>query len=217
VDAIPWYRSPVFVSILTAFIAQAAHLLGASQAFSDADAQKWTDFILNGITLGSLVMGAWKRYRSNIQPLAISKPSAAAKSLPQCHPVVVLFAALATCLMFSGCEHLGVQEAQTVEQKAAALLGDFNNFQKSALIIGEDPNVPEQVRKAVLDAPIAVKPLVDQLDDALRTYRVVNAQLKTGQTTDDKLRIAAANLVDWVNRVAPQIKTLRTTIEGARP
>lgn len=215
-DAIPWYRSPVFVSLLSAFILQGAHLLGLSQTFTDADAQKWTDFILNGLTMVSLIYGAWKRWRSSVQPLAISKPSADAKALPKCHPVTIVLAMAAASMLF-GCAQLGVQAAQTTEQKAAALLGDFGVFQKAALKIGEDPTVPENIRKAVLDAPIAAKPAVDQLDDALRTYREIALQLKAGQTTDEKLRIASANLLDWVNRVTPQIKALRTTIEGAHP
>lgn len=216
-DAIPWYRSPVFVSLLSAFILQGAHLLGLSQTFSDADAQKWTDFILNGLTMLSLIYGAWKRWRSGIQPLAISKPSADAKALPKCHPATIALALAAAGMFLGGCQHLGVQEAQTTEQKAAALLGDFGVFQRAALAIGSDATVPENVRRAVLDAPIAAKPAVDQLDEALRSYREIALQLKAGATTDDKLHIAATNLATWVARVAPQIKALRATIEGAHP
>lgn len=218
-DAIPWYRSPVFVSLLSAFILQAVHLLGFSQTFTDADAQKWTDFILNGLTLASLAIGAWKRWRSPLQPLAVSKPSADAKALPKCHPITVVLALMAAAALLGGCAQLGVQAAQTTEQKAAALLGDFTIFQKAALKIGGDPTVPEEVRRKVLDAPIAIKPAVDQLDEALRTYRDIALELKIGgaSSTDERLRIAAANLVTWVNRVAPQIKALRATIEGARP
>lgn len=215
-DAIPWYRSPVFVSLLVAFVVQTARVFHVNRFATDADAQQLVDWILNLATLISLAAGLWKRYTSKVQPLAISKPSADAKALPKCHPGVVLFLALAATMLV-GCEHLGVQEAQTTEQKAAALLGDFGIFQKAALKIGEDPTVPATVRKQVLDAPIALKPVVDSLDEALRTYRDIALQLKAGQTTDAKLQIASANLLTWVNRVTPQIKALRTTIEGAHP
>ncbi len=119
--------------------------------------------------------------------------------------------------MLFGCAQLGVQAAQTNEQRAAALLGDFTVFQKAALKIGEDETVPANVRKAVLDAPIAAKPAVDELDTALRTYREIALQVKAGTTTDEKLQIAAQNLVVWITRVTPQIKQLRATIEGAHP
>jgi hypothetical protein len=218
VDAIPWYRSPVFVSLLVSVIMQAAVTFHLSTALAEADVAKFVDLVLQIVAIGAAGFAGFKRYRSNIQPLAVSKPSADAKSLPpQCHPFAIALAGLFAMALMGGCAQLGVQAAQTVEQKAAALLGDFTIFQKASLKIGEDPTVPSNIRKEVLDAPIAMKPAVDSLDEALRTYREIELQLKAGQTTDEKLRIASQNLLIWVNRLAPQVKALRTTIEGARP
>ncbi len=215
-DAIPWYKSPVFAGSIVAVITNLLALTGLSERFAEVDVAKLVDAGLQ--IFGTLAAGwaAWKRWRSTIQPLALTKEGAVSKSLPQCHPFAVVLSMLLAAALLSGCVTWGVKAAQTNEQRAAALLGDFTIFQQAALKVGQDTSVPLEVRRAILDAPIAAKPFVDELDAALREYRAVALELERGTTTEEKVAIAAQNLVRWITEVQPRIARLRELIEGVR-
>lgn len=126
--------------------------------------------------------------------------------------MLVLF--LAPSFLMSGCSSLAIGHAQTTEQKAAALLGDFTLYQRASIKIGEDQTVPVEVRRAALEAEGKAKPIADKLDESLREYRAIANQLRAGQSTDDKLRIAASNLTSWIQQLEPLVRSLRSTVEG---
>lgn len=215
-DAIPWYKSPVFAGALVSVLTNLLAITGLAERFAEVDVAKIVDFCLQVVGVLAAGYAALKRWRSTLQPLAITAGSANAKGLPKCHPATVMIGLAIAFAMLPACTTLGVKAAETNEQRAAALLGDFNIFQQAALKIGSDTTVPAEVRRRVLDAPIALKPAVDELDTALREYRAVALELSRGATDDEKLRIASANLVRWITDITPQITRLRTLIEGAK-
>lgn len=132
--------------------------------------------------------------------------------------VLAIVLVILTLPLLTGCPGtLAVQRAETFEQKAAALLGDFNLYQSGSVQIGEDPTVSPSVRKAVLDEVIAAKPLADRGDSFLRAYRQVQRQLAAGETPDQQLAIAAANLKGWILDFTPLVSSLRTKVEEASP
>lgn len=214
-NAIPWYRSPVIVSAIVGLISQLLVLFGIGEAVSEDEIAKVVDGVFQAIALGA---GAWTviaRARSKVQPVALTKTSAVEKSVNS-HPLVGVLSMLMASLVLvalTGCNVLAVNRAETNEQRAAALLGDFGLYQKASVHIGEDESVPVAVRKAVLDAVIAAKPVADQLDIALRDYRMIRVQFGVGQSTEEKLEIAAANLQNWVRQLSPLIKSLRQNVE----
>jgi hypothetical protein len=158
-----------------------------------------------------------------IDPLAPA-PFAPSEKRPDgmidCHPVVVVIAVLAALAMFGVAGCVAVREAQTVEQRAGALLGDFNIFQMAALHVGRDPEVPDEVRLRVVDAARDLKPAVDAGDVMLRRYRAIAVDLAAAGSPDQQkaltaqLRIAEQLLSAWTIDIAPRISSLRSTIEG---
>lgn len=224
--AIPWYRSPVYVGALTSILSQAMVLFGLSDLIS----AEQVGMIVNGglelVALIAAVIALIARHRSQIQPITATKAGAAkangaasSGSSAQLHPLTVLLGIALTFVMLSGlagCATSAYRQAETLEQRAAALIGDFNIWQRAALKIAEDTTVLPTVRREVADAVIAAKPVVDDLDAALRQYRSIARALDAGETTEDKVAIAAANLNRWILDVAPLITHLRTSIEGAR-
>lgn len=215
-DAIPWYKSPVFAAALVSLITNLLAITGLAERFAEVDVARIVDAALQIVGVCAAAFAAWKRWRSTLQPLALTQQSANMKSMPKCHPFAVLGALVVAAVLLPGCATWGVKAAQTNEQRAAALLGDFTIFQRAALKIGSDETVPVEVRQRVLDAPILLKPAVDELDTALRTYRAVALELARGTSTEEKLAIASTNLVRWITDVQPQIARLRTLIEGAK-
>ncbi len=217
-ESIPWYRSPVFVGLIVAFLSKGIEVLGLADKVAPDQVANIVNWILDGVTLASLAFAGFKRYKSSIQPLAVTKAGAEEKTLTmKSHPLIGAFLLLTTFLMLTGCPAtLAVKEAQTTEQRAGALIGDFTIFQRAALEIGNDETVPVEVRQRIVAAPIALRPAVDQGIELLRSYRMVSGQLAAGTTTEDKVRIAAANLTAWIVDLTPKIAALRQTIEESR-
>jgi hypothetical protein len=76
VDALPFYRSPVFISVIVSIITQATVVLGVADAVTTEDIAKFVDLTLQIVALAAAGYAAWKRKRSNIQPLTLTKGGA---------------------------------------------------------------------------------------------------------------------------------------------
>lgn len=74
--AIPWYRSPVFISVGVSIVSQIVVLLGISDQVTTDDIAKGVDLTFQIIALGAAGYAAWKRKRSAIQPLTLTKKDA---------------------------------------------------------------------------------------------------------------------------------------------
>lgn len=75
-DAVPFYRSPVFISLLVSIVSQIAAVAGVADVVTTEDIAKSVDLTLQLIALGAAGFAAWKRKRSNIQPLTLTKGGA---------------------------------------------------------------------------------------------------------------------------------------------
>lgn len=226
---IPWYQSQTL---------RALALSALSQLISFAVAQHWLNFTPDANTIVTAVfeLGAgvgvlWAAIIRTVKPMPVivaSKAKAEAMSnsplnAPKVAPNVVklhwatflLLLLIFPLLIVGGCANqLGVVAGQTPEQKAAGLLGDFTVYQSASLKIGTDNTVPGPVRQRVLQTAIDAKPLADSLDVALRDYRMIEKQLKAGTTTQDKVNIAATQLVNWIAQLQPLVTSLRSQVEA---
>jgi hypothetical protein len=133
--------------------------------------------------------------------------------------IVLMLAVFLVCSAFNGCA--AQRAAETVEQRAGALIGDFNIFQSAALHIGADASVPSEVRAKVVNAAVALKPAVDSMDELLRSYIAIKAELDAAPDAEaktraqEKLEVASTRLSGWITDLAPKIAALRATIQGA--
>lgn len=147
------------------------------------------------------------------------KSAATSAALVAFFALLVPFAIASTfavaVVSISGCQSEPVAAAQTLDQKAAALLGDYNIYAAAAVTIGSNTGVPAAARKALLDAVIASKPIADSMDSALRLYRTAESALSAGTTTADKVAIVAANLTDWLNQLVPLVNSLESAAQAA--
>lgn len=123
--------------------------------------------------------------------------------------VVVAFA-LSACGSLSPLSH-----AQTVEQKAYAVYGEFVVIEEQAAAVVQSAEVPVNVRKAVADADTVAKPIADALLNAAATVKKVQAEIAVGQSTEEKLVIATANLQKWVDELGPALQNLVSAVRGA--
>lgn len=238
-DPIPWYKSPVYIGTLVSLISMAVVGLSLQQWIPIAAIDGYVQalFVLFGL-IGGLVSER-KRRKSDIQPLVASKaavqeaiafgppPTPLPTPTPRgaALPVALVFSLMAVSVFtvggLTGCATQ--RAAETVEQRAGALLGDFNIFQSAAIHIGEDTAVPAEVRSKVVNAAIGLKPAVDQLDELLRSYIAIKGELDAATSTDahnllqSRLQVAASRLNAWILDLTPKIAALRTALEGAFP
>ena len=106
------------------------------------------------------------------------------------------------------------EAAETPGQKALALLGPYDIIQADAEGVVNDASIPLSVRRAVQRAEDVATPVILELDKAFAKYQVISAQLAQGQSTQEKLDIATANLNDWIRQAEEAIADLGTAIAG---
>lgn len=75
-DPIIWYRSPVFVGVVVTIVMQLLSLFGAADIFPQEQVQAFIEGLLNIVSLGAAGYALWKRKRSDIQPVALTKSGA---------------------------------------------------------------------------------------------------------------------------------------------
>lgn len=78
-DAIPWYKSPVYVGAVVSIISQVLVLLGLGDKFAPEEIAKYVDAGFQILALAAVGYAAWKRQRSSVQPLTLTKAGAATK------------------------------------------------------------------------------------------------------------------------------------------
>ena len=108
-----------------------------------------------------------------------------------------------------------ISKAETIEQKAYATYGTFVIFEEQAAKLVSSGTLPDNVSLAIIEADERAKGVADSLLDATMEFIKIKSQLAAGETTQEQLDIAVANLDSWINRAVPLINSLGTAVEGA--
>lgn len=108
--------------------------------------------------------------------------------------------------------------AESPEQHAYALYGQFVIAEEAGAKLAEHPSTPSSVKQAIATADAAAKPIADNLLAAARDVMVIRSQVRAGTNTEEKLTIAVANLDQWVSDLRPKLEDLIGAIQTpARP
>ena len=117
----------------------------------------------------------------------------------------------------SGCQSANpMRPAETPEQRAYAAYGTFVIAQETAADLVEQENIPRGVRLRIIQAEERAKPVADSLLDAYTEYLIIKAEFDAGDTSEQRLVIAAESLDDWVTQLAPLVAELLRNVKGAR-
>jgi hypothetical protein len=120
--------------------------------------------------------------------------------------------------VLSACGTLNpLAHAQTVEQKAYGLYGEFVVVEEQAAVAVQAAEVPASVRHSIAVADEAAKPVADQLLKSAAIVKGIREDLAAGHTTEDKLVIATADLRRWYTELSGQLSQLAAALKGARP
>ena len=117
----------------------------------------------------------------------------------------------------AGCQSANpMRAAETPEQRAYAAYGTFVIAQETAADLVEDASIPDGVRLRIIQAEERAKPVADSLLDAYTEYLIIKAEFDAGDTSEQRLVIAAESLDDWVTQLAPLVAELLRNVKGAR-
>lgn len=222
---VPWYQSAIIRQQIAAFILAAVGLFHVELGF---DVNETLAAIFAGIgaaiPIWTIITRIFKP-APNLSVTAANKeaelkakgvmPEPKASKSGGFAKLPMLIAILAGALVLGCAATQALKVAETPEQRAGALIGDFEVIQIAAKYVGSDQTVPADIRAKVLDAVIAAKPAVDQLDGLLRSYLQIETDLAAGTGTQAKLTIAAGKLSSWILEVAPKLSALQKLIKGA--
>jgi hypothetical protein len=117
-------------------------------------------------------------------------------------------------LILSACTVNPFRTAETVEQKADALYGEYVIAKdQGAALLGE-PTIPDTRKRTVATLMVRTKAPADSLNDALNQYSAIKAEVAAGKTSADKLLIAQQNMDRWLAEATPLINDLVNAVGG---
>jgi hypothetical protein len=81
----PWYRSPVYVGIVTSILSQLLALVGRADLFPTEQLNAFVAGVFQIVAIAALAVSEWKRRNSKLQPLTLTKaePPAVSDSKPK--------------------------------------------------------------------------------------------------------------------------------------
>jgi hypothetical protein len=112
----------------------------------------------------------------------------------------LLFTVLLTAIV-TACASSPIAVAETPAQKFYAAKLTYDAVLSGALDLVNDGNVPVDVRRTIQQAAIASGDVYRQANQAYTRYVAARGELAAGETTNDKLNIAAASLTNWLTQL----------------
>ena len=103
--------------------------------------------------------------------------------------------------------------AETPEQTVYALERTYNIVLESALVVVQDPRVPERVKREIRHAEEMATPILDEMDAVFAEYVLVKLAVDAGRTPAESLAIVAENLDAWIERAQAALLQLSATVD----
>lgn len=218
-NALPWYRSPVFVGAVVSIISQLLVLIGKQDLIPIDVLTRNVEALFQFIALGAGLYSAWKRKTSDIQPLTITKKAAEVKNqqggfarlgLLMCVALTLGLIGLSACVTTPvdvvqvACQDL----KQNPERCAKGIAETWEVYQKRAEEIVTDPKTPVEVKQSIQSTERGSRPIIVGMLNSAALYREMKEQFTAAGTTDAEKNLIIANqhLEEWVNKALPVLK-----------
>lgn len=120
-------------------------------------------------------------------------------------------------LVLTACASLNpMSAAKTNEQRAYALYGTFVVFEEQAAKLVQSPSVSPSLKQSLRDADARAKPAADGLMAVIDDLIKVQAEVKAGTSSSDRLRIVLSRLDTWYFDTKPKVESLVLAVKGAK-
>jgi hypothetical protein len=220
-NPIPWYRSPVLVGALVSVITQLLALLGVADVFSEESVRTIVSGFLEFGALIAALVALWKRWRSKVQPITLTKAGADGQAKSPIAVALVLAVMLLGMLAGCGGTRALYSQAHTPVQYAKAVLVHHNALGQQVLDLRADPLVSEESKGALLEAYRATVCDRQELDAGVDTGSCRNGpswqldaaaqayEQARNATTETELQEAVDQLVDLLTRLISAVNAAR--------
>ncbi len=129
----------------------------------------------------------------------------------------LLAVAVPVTVMLPGCGiNRPLEEAKTLEQKAFATYGSFVIVKEQAAKLYVDPSTPEEVKKALREANNAATGPINLMYEGAMALKDARADLDAGRTTEEKVLIAAQELLNWYLAARPLYESFDAEVQKVR-
>lgn len=116
----------------------------------------------------------------------------------------------------AGCQSANpIAAAETPEQRAYAAYGTFVIAQETAADLVEDTAIPRGVKLRIIAAEERAQPVAESMLEAYMEFLIIKSEFDAGDTSEQRLTIAARELDDWVTQLAPLVAELLRNVKGA--
>lgn len=218
-NALPWYRSPVFVGAVVSIISQLLVLIGKQDLIPVDVLTRNVEAFFQIVALGAGLYSAWKRKTSDIQPLTVSKKAADEKNSQAGFARVTLLSLIAitaSLMALSACVTTPVDVIQVAckdmkfnpDRCAMGIAETWEVYQKRAEELVTDSSTPVEVKQKIQSTERASRPIIVGLLKSAAEYSDIHDEFSAAGTTtaEQKMIFATNNLSEWVNRALPVLK-----------
>ncbi len=214
--SIPWYQSPVYAGALVSLITQLLVLFGVADKVAPDTVSGAVNAVLQLVAIAAAALAWWKRQRSDIQPIALTKGSAEAKDalrkpdggydVRSSGFIGALLAAALVLPLLAGCAgtRQAYQAASSPDEYAYVLAEHYSSLVHEAANLKEKPSTPAEAVRLMQQAELAARPAVLALRDLSAAY--VDAK-----TAENEAALQAA-----VNRAVQVIADFVRAVQAAR-
>jgi hypothetical protein len=193
-NAIPWYRSPVFIGAVTSVIAQVLVLLGKQDIIPPEVLNSYVEAVFQVIALVAATYAGIQRARSTVQPITVTKNGAEVLNSQGgfSHPGALSLVAVMSVV--SGCAALGLAQPKSFNERIAAGFSTVTAVHEatSAYVdakVRQAATKPEAERSAYLAAVRKdAENILKQADSAMEGLNVARSlQVLDIQTAEARL------------------------------
>lgn len=129
--------------------------------------------------------------------------------------VILLILTAFSVLLLPACVSKPITAAQTPEQKAYAVYGEFVIFEELGAQLVASHSLPATLRISIQEAAQTAHGTAGTLLTALQQYQAATQVLAAGLTTADKVAVATNNLNTWIAQAMSDLAALETVVKTA--
>jgi hypothetical protein len=221
-NAIPWYQSKVYIGAVVALISQLLVLIGKQDLVPVEVITTNVEAVFQIIALVATGYAAWKRQKSDVQPLTFTKGGEKTEEGGFAHIALLIALAVLSIGILSACatkptdvlrDPCATESDYRAERCVKAIAETWEIYQKRAEELVTSMTTPEDVKRSIQKAEASTRPIIISTLNAAAVVAQIKADLRAGTTTEEQLVIANTKLEEWVRKALPVLAEMKAAVD----
>lgn len=198
-NALPWYKSPVYIGVVVNLIAGLVNILNLQEVVTIEVINNAVATVFTVAGVVAAIIAEYKRRKSDIQPITFTaKKEEGFASIGMLVLLAILGAiALSACSVNPAAPAklaCASKSAYQLERCVKSIAETYDIYQQRAYELSIDPTTPEDVKELVRKADAVTTPVIVETLRAAKAYMQIRDEVAAGETTEEKLAIAEQNV-----------------------